>query len=83
MKVSNLVPKTRKYREIKFLPSDFTRNESLISKLVLMHCENFTVRPSFYDQMSDKQKEKIKDFFEENIGHDKYDREDKNLYLFY
>ena len=27
MKISNLVPKTRKYRIIKFLPSDFTRNE--------------------------------------------------------
>ena len=34
--MSNLVPKTRKYRRIKFLPSDFTRNErNMLPKVVL------------------------------------------------
>ena len=34
--MGNLVPKTREYREIKFLPSDFTRKKSYRKRYLLI-----------------------------------------------
>ncbi|HHE40229.1 MAG TPA: hypothetical protein ENL10_01860 [Candidatus Cloacimonetes bacterium] len=55
----------------------------LISKLVLMYCENFVMRPSFYNDLPDERKKAIRDYFMNNIWGNKNDKEDNDLYLFH
>lgn len=54
----------------------------LISKLVLMYCENLVISPIFFDNLPEKRKYLIKDFFMNNIWGEKNDCENAELYLF-
>ena len=54
----------------------------LISKLVLMYCENFVVSPKFYRNLPESNKKSITDFFMNNIWGEKKDCENSELYLF-
>jgi hypothetical protein len=54
----------------------------LISKLVLQHCENFVLKPSYYEQLSEKKKAALLSYFESNLSADKTDVDDEDLYLF-
>ncbi len=53
----------------------------LLSKLVLMHCENFVVSPQAFDTWSNEKKNSICKFFHDTVLCDKF-VEDSNLYLF-
>jgi hypothetical protein len=54
----------------------------LVSKIILMYCENFVLSPSFYKNIPDSQKDAISEFFAINTMIDKEDREDAKLFLF-
>ncbi len=54
----------------------------LISKLILMYCENFVISPGFYKNLSDNRKKAIGVYFSNNIMGDKKDSENVDLYLF-
>lgn len=53
----------------------------LLSKLVLMHCENFVVSPRVFDTWPNKKTNSICKFFHDTVHYDKL-VEDSNLYLF-
>ena len=53
----------------------------LLSKLILMGCENFFVSPNLYDSWSSEKKNAIKDFFWKTRRHN-MEVEDQNLFLF-
>lgn len=53
-----------------------------VSKLVLQNCENFVLSPTFFNALSESQREKIKDFFVSNMTIDKTNQDDPELYLF-
>ena len=55
----------------------------LLSKLVLMHCENFVISPEVFNSFSVEKIELIKKFFMENIYAEKKDDDNKDLYLFH
>jgi hypothetical protein len=55
----------------------------LLSKIILMNCENFVLAPKFYKILSEERLESIKTYFMKNMYGNKIDYEDKNLYLFY
>lgn len=55
----------------------------LVSKLVLMHCENFVMAPDFYNTLSEARIESMKNFFMKNMTPQKEDCENENLFLFY
>jgi hypothetical protein len=55
----------------------------LISKLILMYCENFVMSPKFYKTLTTSRIETIKKFFEKNLYGEKNDCDDTGLYLFY
>lgn len=54
----------------------------LLSKLILMHCENFVISPRCYREMGDDKKEAIKKYFMTNIFAEKTDYNDERLLLF-
>jgi hypothetical protein len=53
----------------------------LLSKLVLMHCENFVVAPSVFESWSTQRVDTICKFFVDTLRFDK-EVDDPNLYLF-
>ncbi|MGC2062844.1 MAG: hypothetical protein WA610_07680 [Thermodesulfovibrionales bacterium] len=55
----------------------------LLSKLILMHCENFVLSPFFYQTLSQERIKAICDFFMKNLYIKKEDTENGNLLLFY
>jgi hypothetical protein len=54
----------------------------LVSKLVLMYCENFVMSPKFFRNIPESSKKIIIDYFMDNIMGDKKDSESTSLYLF-
>ena len=54
----------------------------LISKLVLMYCENFVMSPVFYKTLSKDKIESIVNFFMKNMSTKKVDEDNSNFYLF-
>ncbi|MDX9964097.1 hypothetical protein [Desulfobacter postgatei] len=79
----------RKDQEAKLLPylERFFQAEKfyklyIVSKLVLMYCENLVLSPKFYNNLSDERKNLIKDFFMQNIWGEKKDSENEALCLF-
>ncbi|MBW1849662.1 MAG: hypothetical protein JRJ27_21650 [Deltaproteobacteria bacterium] len=54
----------------------------LVSKLILMHCENVVMSPAFYQKLSESKIELLKSFFMKNLSVDKADIENVDLYLF-
>jgi hypothetical protein len=54
----------------------------LVSKLVLIYCENFVISPKFFNTLSAQRIETIKEFFMKNMFLKKENCEDNNLYLF-
>jgi hypothetical protein len=54
----------------------------LLSKLALMHCENFVLSPTFHRGISEPDKKAILSYFSTNTGVQKVDVEDPALYLF-
>lgn len=54
----------------------------LLSKLVLMHCENLVLSPAFLRQTSPDNQDIILSFFARNIGIEKVDADNPALYLF-
>lgn len=53
-----------------------------LSRLVLNHCENFVISPSYLDTWSEKKKETIKDYFIKTIFKGDLEYESPELYLF-
>jgi hypothetical protein len=53
----------------------------LLSKLILMHCENFVIAPDLFDQWSGEKRDAISSFFLKKL-HRNAEVEDKNLFLF-
>lgn len=54
----------------------------LLSKLILMKCENLVIAPNLHGAFSKKQKEIITHFYERNVCGHTYDVDDPRLYLF-
>ena len=54
----------------------------LLSKLILQHCSNFVIAPSYYDALSQDCKDAICRFFVDTILDNAEDHEDERLYLF-
>lgn len=54
----------------------------LVSKLVLQHCENFVMSPSYFEGMAHEQKDAVREFFLRTLNQNEHDYEDQNLYLF-
>lgn len=54
----------------------------VVSKLVLQHCENFVLAPSFFKSLSHEQIESMKKYYLANTSVEKVDYEDKNLFIF-
>lgn len=54
----------------------------MLSRLVLRHCENFVLAPSFYESLSDQQIESIKRYYLINVPVGTVDYEEENLFLF-
>jgi hypothetical protein len=54
----------------------------LLSKLILQHCSNFVIAPSYYDALSQDCKDAICRFFVDTILRNAEDHEDERLYLF-
>ncbi|MHB1677813.1 MAG: hypothetical protein ACYCSS_09790 [Sulfuriferula sp.] len=54
----------------------------LISKLVLMYCENFVMSPKFFRNIPESAKSAMEEYFMANIFGDKRDCENPALYLF-
>jgi hypothetical protein len=53
----------------------------LLSKLILMHCENIVISPELFDQWSGEKKDTISSFFWKTL-HRNAEAEDQNLFLF-
>ena len=53
-----------------------------VSKLILRRCENFVLAPDVYDSFTDRQVEKITEYFERNICGQAYELEAPELFLF-
>lgn len=54
----------------------------LLSKLILQHCDNFVIAPTYFDRFSDIQKNAILEFFKSTLFQNRDAFEDKHLYLF-
>lgn len=54
----------------------------LLSKLVLMHCENFVISPTFHKGIPETDHKTILSYFSTNTGVQKVEVEDPALYLF-
>lgn len=54
----------------------------LLSKLILMKCENLVISPSFYELLPEHQKEAIAEFFMRNSCGHTFDNDDPRLFLF-
>lgn len=54
----------------------------LVSKLVLQHCGNLVISPTYFDQLSEARREAIVAFFRRTMMRNEHDYEDENLYLF-
>jgi len=73
-------PQTKRYLDHLLAASgDFQKY--LLSKLVLMHCENFVVSPNHFDKWPSARTNAICKFYVETLHYDK-EIEDANLYLF-
>lgn len=62
---------------LKFLRSGSLRE--CVSYLVLKRCENFVIRPSAFDALTEEQKEECHRFFSRNIGPMSYEPKDRRL----
>jgi hypothetical protein len=54
----------------------------LVSKIVLQHCANFVMAPSYHERLTETQRNKMREFFESTIFQNQHDHDDENLYLF-
>jgi len=54
----------------------------LISKLILQHCENFTIAPAYWENLSEQRRESIVNFFFATLEKNLPSYEDNNLFLF-
>lgn len=66
----------------RILDATGTFQQYLVSKLVLQHCENFAIAPSYFEQMSEAKKAAILDFFRRTLAKNEHDYENKDLFLF-
>ena len=57
-------------------------NKYLLSKLILMKCENLVISPSFYESLPENQKEVIAKFFMRNSCGHTFDLDDPRIFLF-
>jgi len=54
----------------------------LVSKLVLQHCENFAMSPTYFETLSAERRNTILAFFRRTMTGNEHDYEDPHLYLF-
>lgn len=54
----------------------------LVSKLILQHCENIVMAPSYYEGLTETRRNRIREYFASTIFSNQQDHDDENLYLF-
>ena len=54
----------------------------LLSKIIIKYCENFIISSDYYDNLEDHTREKILNFFTNNLSIEKRDEDNPNLFLF-
>lgn len=54
----------------------------LISKMILQHCENFVISPTYFATMSEDKKQSLIHFFDRTVLENQHEYEDARLYLF-